>query len=414
MAEQLPSSAKIVIVGAGAIGCSIAMHLARAGERDVVVLEKNAITHGSTWHAAGLIGQYRSAQDLTQLMQASVRVYDEIQAKTPIDWHAVGSLRIASSKARLAEYEAAAPIARRYGIDFTVIDAVEAKRRFPLISIEGVEGAAFVGGDGFVDPASLTNAYASRAKSLGVRFIEGVRVIGAVVRNGRITTIETGQGTIDCATVILAPGVWARQVGRMFGIDLAVATLEHQYAVTEKHPGIVRDLPALRDPDLNFYLKPEVGGLAIGGWEPATKPAAEGDMPFSFGRELLPNQLDRLSPILEAAAFRIPMIGELGLRTIVNGPIPVSPDGEPILGPSPERTNVWLAAGFTSGIAASGGAGQVLADWIVTGKPTFPVPSLDPNRFGTLARDLDTLNARAITAYAGYYALAQLQQKPLA
>ena len=189
MAEQLPSSAKIVIVGAGAIGCSIAMHLAQAGERDVVVLEKNAITHGSTWHAAGLIGQYRSAEDLTRLMQASVKVYDEIQAETPIDWHAVGSLRIASSKARLAEYEAAEPIARQYGIDFTLIGAAEAQRRFPLMSTEGVEGAAFVGGDGFVDPASLTNAYAARAKRLGVRFIEGIRVIGAVKSDDRITEI---------------------------------------------------------------------------------------------------------------------------------------------------------------------------------------------------------------------------------
>ncbi len=414
MAEQLPSSAKIVIVGAGAIGCSIAMHLAWAGERDVVVLEKNAITHGSTWHAAGLIGQYRSAEDLTRLMQASVKVYDEIQAETPIDWHAVGSLRIASSKARLAEYVTAAPIARRYGIDFTVIDAAEAQRRFPLISIEGVEGAAFVGGDGFVDPTSLTNAYASRAKSLGVRFHENVRVIGAVENLGRITTIETDKGAIACTTVILAPGVWAREIGRMFGVDLAVAALEHQYAVTQKHPNIARDLPALRDPDLNFYLKPEVGGLAIGGWELATQPAVQGDMPFSFGRELLPNQLDRLAPILEAASRRIPIIGELGLRTIINGPIPVTPDGEPILGPALEPANVWLAAGFTSGIAASGGAGCALADWVVTGKPTFPLPSLDPTRFGAIARDLDVLNSRAIAAYAGYYALARVPQKALA
>ena len=262
MAEQLPSSAKFVIVGAGAIGCSIAMHLAQAGERDVVVLEKNAITHGSTWHAAGLIGQYRSAEDLTRLMQASVKVYDEIQAETPIDWHAVGSLRIASSKARLAEYVAAEPIARQYGIDFTIIGAAEAQRRFPLMSTEGVEGAAFVGGDGFVDPASLTNAYAASAKRLGVRFIEGVRVIGTAESRDRIATIETDRGAIACTTVILAPGVWAREVGRMFGVDLAVAALEHQYAVTEKHRDIARGLPALRDPDLNFYLKPEVGGLA--------------------------------------------------------------------------------------------------------------------------------------------------------
>lgn len=414
MAEPLPASAKIVIVGAGAIGCSIAMHLARAGERDVVVLEKNAITHGSTWHAAGLIGQYRSAEDLTRLMQASVKLYDEIQAETPIDWHAVGSLRIASSRERFAEYVAAAPIAKSYGIDFTVIDAAEAQRRFPHISTEGVEGAAFVGGDGFVDPTSLTNAYAARARALGVRFVEGVRVTGAVAKGDRITVVETDKGAIACETVVLAPGVWGREVGRMFGVDLAVAALEHQYAVTEKRADIAGSLPALRDPDLNFYLKPEVGGFAIGGWEPATQPAAQGNMPFSFCRELLPNQIDRLAPILEAATHRIPIVGELGLRTIINGPIPVTPDGEPILGPAPGRANVWLAAGFTSGIAASGGAGLVLADWITQAKPAFPVPSLDPGRFGTIAGDLGELNSRAIAAYAGYYALSNAQQKPLA
>lgn len=410
MPEQVPSHARILIVGAGALGCSIAMHLARAGERDVVVLEKAAITHGSTWHAAGLMGQYRSAEDLTRLMQASVAVLDEIQAETPIDWRQVGSLRIASSTARLAEYVAAEPIARRYGVDFEVIDAAEAKRRFPHISTAGVHGAAFVPGDGYVDPTSLTNAYAARARALGVRIVEGVTVTGASRTDRRVTALETDRGRIACETVVLAAGVWGRPAGRMLGLDVAVAALEHQYAVTEKSPAIERGLPALRDPDLNFYVKPEVGALAIGGWEPATCPVCDGDMPASFGRQLLPNQLERLAPILEAAARRIPIAGELGLRTIVNGPIPVTPDGEPILGPAPEADNVWLAAGFTSGIAASGGAGRVLADWMLRGAPTFPVPSLSPTRFGAIGRDAALLNARAIAAYAGYYALAGSQK----
>ena len=390
------------------------MQLARAGERDVVVLEKNAITHGSTWHAAGLVGQYRSAEDLTRLMQASVKVLDEIQADTPIDWHSVGSLRIASSAARLAEYKAAEPIARRYGVGFEVIDAAEARRRFPHMSTDGVTGAAFVRGDGFVDPTSLTNAYAARARAGGIRFVEGVTVTGSRRQGDRVTAVETSRGVIRCETVVLAPGVWARPVGRMFGVDLAVASLEHQYAVTEKSAAIQRDLPALRDPDLNFYLKPEVGAFAIGGWEPATSPACAGDMPSSFGRELLPSQIDRLAPILEAACRRIPSVGELGLRTIINGPIPVTPDGEPILGPAPGSSNIWLAAGFTSGIAASGGAGLVLAEWILRGRPPFPVPSLAPERFGSSALDLTALNQKAIGAYAGYYALSGPQQKPLA
>lgn len=414
MPDQLPAHARIIIVGGGALGCSIAMQLARAGVRDVLLLEKNAITHGSTWHAAGLVGQYRSAEDLTRLMQASVQVLDEIQAETPIDWHAVGSLRIASSTARLAEYRSAAPIAKRYGIGFEVIDAVEAKRRFPHISTAGVTGAAFVTGDGFVDPTSLTNAYAARARAGGVRMCEGVTVTGARRQGSRVTAIDTDRGTIACETVVLAAGVWGRPVGRMLGIDVAVAALEHQYAVTEKSGEIARGLPALRDPDLNFYLKPEVGAFAIGGWEAATVPACDGDMALSFGRELLPDQLDRLAPILEAAAGRVPIAGALGLRTIINGPIPVTPDGEPMLGPAVGADNIWLAAGFTAGIAASGGAGRILADWIVHGAPTFPVPSLDPARFGSIAGDLDALNQRAIAAYGRYYALSNTQQMPLA
>lgn len=405
MSDPLPCAHRVVIVGAGAVGCSIAWALARAGMRDVVVLEKSGITHGSTWHAAGLVGQYRSRQDLTRLMQASVALYDEMEAEEPIDWRPVGSLRIASSRERWREYQEAEPIARRYGVGFDLLTAVDARRRFPFLDLDGIAGAAFVERDGYVDPTSLTQAYARRARRLGVSICEGVTVTGVTRRGGRIIGVETSKGPVVCETVVLAPGVWARPVGRLFGLDLAVAALEHQYAVTDKRPFITRDLPALRDPDLNFYLKPEAGAFAIGGWEAAT--VAVGDMATSFGRELLPDNLDRLQPILEAATRRLPVLGELGLRRIINGPIPVTPDGEPILGPAPGVGNVWLAAGFTSGIAASGGAGRALAHWIVHGAPEYPLPSLDPGRFGDGPWPADVLNSRAIGAYSQYYALAQ-------
>jgi 4-methylaminobutanoate oxidase (formaldehyde-forming) len=193
----------------------------------------------------------------------------------------------------------------------------------------------------------------------------------------------------------------------MLGIDVAVAAIEHQYAITTKSEAIGRDLPALRDPDLNFYLKPDVGAFAIGGWERGTRPVAEGDMPFGFGQELLPDEMERLEPILANAARRIPLVETLGLRQIVNGPIPVTPDGEPILGPASGRPGVWLAVGFTSGIAASGGAGRALAHWILRGEPEFPLPSLDPRRFGSAPIALPDLNRRAVSAYAAYYALSE-------
>jgi sarcosine dehydrogenase len=401
--DALRSHARIVIVGAGALGCSIAWALAREGERDVVVLEKAAVTHGSTWHAAGLIGQYRSRRDLTSIMQESVAIYDQIEAETPIDWCPVGSLRIASSRERWREYRAAEPIARKY--------APAAKRRFPFLSTAGVEGAAFVERDGYVDPSNLTQAYASRCRNLGVGIVEGVTVTGAEMTGQRVTAVRTSDGRIACEIVVLAPGVWARPVGAMLGLDLPVAALEHQYAVTSKRNDVPRGLPAVRDPDLNFYLKPEVGGFAIGGWEPDTVPVGSGEMSFAFGRELLPDNLERLSPILAAAGRRIPVLEEMGLRQIINGPIPVTPDGEPILGPAPGLANVWLAVGFTSGIAASGGAGRALARWIVHGDPGAALPSLAPERFSGRNWSREQLDAQAIAAYASYYALAADEEK---
>jgi sarcosine dehydrogenase len=407
---SLPAAARIVIIGGGAIGCSIAMHLAEAGECDVVLIDKSGVTHGSTWHAAGLVGQYRSQEDLARLMQASVAVLNDVARETPVDWRPVGSLRIASSAGRLDELREGAARALRYGVGFCLIDADEAQARFPLLSRDGVVGAAFVEGDGYVDPASLTQAYAARARRRGVRILEEVAVTGFEASPDGGHVVRTGQGAISCRTLVLAPGVWARPLGRMLGLDLPVAAIEHQYAVTARSDEIERDLPALRDPDLNFYLKPDVGAFAIGGWEHDAQPATEGDMPFTFGRELLPDALERLEPILANAARRIPLLEELGLRRIVNGPIPVTPDGEPILGPAPGRPGVYLAVGFTSGIAASGGAGRALAHWILRGNPEFPIPSLDPRRFGTAPILLPDLNRRAVSAYAAYYALSEYRR----
>lgn len=406
MRDVLPTTAEIVIVGAGALGCAIAWQLAEHGKRDVLVIEKSGITHGSTWHAAGLVGQYRSREDLTRMMKSSVAILDKLQAETPIDWCPVGSLRIASSAARWQEFQANAPKAARYGVGFELLDPTEAKRRFPAMSLEGVVGAAFVTGDGYVDPSSLTQAYASRARRRGVGIVEGATVTSFARKGGRIFAIATDRGTVTCETVVLAPGVWARALGRLAGLDLPVAALEHQYAVTEKREEITRDLPALRDPDFNFYLKPETGSFAIGGWEADTIAVHGSQMPVSFGRELLPDCLERLQPILEAATQRVPALAEIGLRQVINGPIPVSPDGEPILGLAPGMTNVHLAIGFTSGIAASGGAGEALAKWIVDGAPPYPLPSLDPARFQGEPWADDELNARAIDAYAAYYALS--------
>ena len=347
-------------------------------------------------------------------MQASVALYNAMQAEEPIDWRPVGSLRLASSQARWEEFVEAEPAARRFGVGFSLLDAPSAKRLFPFLSVERVVGAAFVEGDGYIDPATLAQAYATRAKRRGGRILEGVPVTGTDRAGERVTAIHTSKGRVACEIAVLAPGVWARTVGRMFGLDLPVAALEHQYAVTESLKDGPRGLPVLRDPDLNFYLKPEVVGFAIGGWEPNTVPVNGGNMPDAFGQELLPENLDRLQPILETAARRTPIIETLGIRLIINGPIPVTPDGEPILGPAPELANVYLAVGFTAGIVASGGAGRALAHWIVHGEPEFPLPSLDPRRFHHRHWDVPALNSAAIRAYGNYYALSRPAKNDLA
>ncbi len=403
---DLPISAKTVVVGAGAVGVAIAWQLAERGETDIVVVEKAAITHGSTWHAAGLVGQFRTREDLARLMRASVELIEDIQAETPVDWRPVGSLRIASSPARLDELVAGSETAKRYGVAYHLIDAAEAQRRFPLLSTEGITGAAWVPGDGYVDPSSLTLAMAARARRNGVQIVEGVEVTGFEHAGGHISGVIHERGTIRCTRVVLAAGVWARALGRRLGMNLPAAALEHQYAITEKHVLVPRDLPALRDPDLNFYLKPDVGALAIGGWEDRTPDVHASLMPASFGRSLLPADLDRISPLLEAASRRIPLLAEVGIKTVINGPIPVSPDGEPILGPAPGFDNLHLAIAFTSGIAASAGAGRALAEWIVDGRPSLPLPSLAPERFDMHMADADLYRA-AERAYATYYALSR-------
>ncbi len=407
MSESIPTHAEIVVIGAGAIGAAIAWQLAAAGQRDVVVLEKSGITHGSTWHAAGLVGQFRTREDLTRVMQASVALFDAIEAETPVDWRRVGSLRLASSRARWNELQDGHRQARQFGVDYQLVDPAEAARRFPQLSLDGVEGAAWIPDDGYIDPTSVTMAYAARARKYGVHIREGVTVTAIAKTSGDGWSVKTTHGAITCATLVIAAGVWARTVGRMLGQTFPVAALEHQYAITEKHASIARDLPALRDPDLNFYLKPDAGAFAIGGWELATLPVHGSLMPNEFGQELLAANVDRLQPILEAAIRRIPLIETLGLKRIINGPIPVTPDGEPLLGPAPGLPGLYLAIGFTSGIAASAGAGQALARWIIDGQPEFALPSLDPRRFGTAPLTIEEVNRRAIAAYATYYALTR-------
>jgi len=403
---SIPAHARIVIVGGGAVGCSIAYHLARRGIADVLLIERRRLTSGCTWHAAGLVGQLRSKSNLTRLMQASAALYARIGEETGQDvgWHGTGSLRLAASANRWLELERSSTLAKAIGFEMHLLSPREAQEMFPLIDLDGVVGAAFVPSDGYVDPYGLTQAYAKGARAGGARIVEGVSVTGVVRERGRIAALETTGGRIACESVVNAAGLWARQFGELAGVALPVTVVEHQYVVTEKTSRIPAGLPSLRDPDLNFYLKPEPGAFAIGGWEEGTvQPCGDGRLPMDFAEQLFPENLERLERFMLPAARRLPILAELGMRTIINGPIPVSADGEPILGPHPECDNLFLACGFTAGIAGSGGAGKVLADWIVDGDPGMDLWPFDVRRFSAHQANASYLREVGIETYAAYY-----------
>ncbi|MCB2124066.1 MAG: GcvT family protein, partial [Rhodobacteraceae bacterium] len=398
--------ARIVIIGAGAIGTAIAYHLARQGERDVLVLEKAQVTHGSTWHAAGLVGQLRGKRALTRLMQNSVAVFDRLGAESGMatDWKKVGSLRLAASEARWSEIRRSVQLAKSFGFEAHLVSPDEAKRMFPHIEKTGVVGAAWIPTDGYIDPYAVTMAFAASARRAGVRIEEGVTVSGIPVKGRRALGVVTDHGTVSADIVVNAAGYWARRVGAMAGVAVAAGVVEHQYFVTEKGLDIADDLTTLRDPDHNFYLKPDVGGsFAIGGWEEGTRTLWNQWPPFDFARELFPANMERLELFALPAAERLPILNEIGIRTVINGPIPVSADGEPIMGLAPELDNFYLACGFTAGIAASGGAGEAMANWIVNGDPGLDLWPFDARRFGAPHARASWLSARAQEAYAAYY-----------
>jgi sarcosine dehydrogenase len=404
----VPGTTRIVIIGGGVIGCSIAYHLARRGVRDVVLLERLQLTHGATWHAAGLVGQLRSSSNLTRLMRYGAELYGTLESQTgqATGWHRSGSLRLASSAARWQELQRSATMAKGFGFHVELIGPREARELFPLLEAAGVVGAAWIEGDGYVDPASLTSAYAAGARQGGVTLLQGVRVSGLRTQRRRVTTVVTDAGEMQTECVINAAGMWGGEIAAMVGTRVPACAVEHQYLVTDKTDRIPAGLPSLRDPDGNFYVKPEPGALAVGGWESNTRPWGASGIRHDFGPELLQPDFDRFAPLAEAAAARIPVLGDVGIRQMINGPIPITADGEPVIGLSPDLDNFYLCCGFTSGIAASGGAGWVMANWVVDGDPGLDLWPFDVRRFGTPHSVKQFMYERAVESYGRYYHIA--------
>ncbi len=397
--------AEIVIIGGGIIGCSIAYHLTRMGKRDVLVVEKSGITHGATWHAAGLVGQLRTSRNVTRMLQRSVELYDRLEQETgqAIDWKKVGSLRLACSEERLLEIRRAATMARSFGLAMEIIGPKEAQGLFPLMSTEGVLAAAYLPSDGYVDPASVAQALAKGARMGGARILEGRRVTGIAVEGRRARHLRTDQGDIACEVLVNAAGMWGREIGRMSGCRVPALALEHQYLVTDPIPDMPQGMPTLRDPDLLVYYKPEVRGLAVGGYEPDTRPFGERGVPAGFARELLASNFDRFEQLAVLAARRTPILEKVGVRQLINGPIPYSADSDFIMGKAPELDNCYVAAGFLYGIAAGGGAGRMMAEWIVEGAPGLDLWPLDVRRFAFHHNTRHFMYPRAVELYGHHY-----------
>jgi len=408
-ATRLPSSAKVVIVGGGIVGSSVAYHLGAMGLTEVLLVERGKLTSGSTWHAAGLVGQLRSSANITQLLGYSVALYDRLEAETgqATGWKRNGGLRLACNAERWTEVKRQATTARSFGLEMQLLSAKEAQDLWPLMQVDDVVGAAFLPTDGQASPSDIAAALAKGARTKGVTIREGVAITGVEVENGAVRAVVTSAGRVACEKLVICAGQWSRAVGRIAGVNVPLTAIQHQYIVTEAVPGVTPGLPTLRDPDRLTYWKEEVGGLVMGGYEPNPKPWLADLLPEDFAFQLLQPDWDHFEPIMEQALGRVPALRDVGVRQMINGPESFTPDGNFILGEAPEVRNVFVGAGFNAfGIASGGGAGMALAEWVVNGAPPFDLWPADIRRFGRGHLDPDWVRSRTLEAYSKHYTMA--------
>jgi 4-methylaminobutanoate oxidase (formaldehyde-forming) len=400
--------ARVLIIGGGIVGCSTAYHLAKMGWKDIVLLEKGELTSGSTWHAAGLVGQLRSSRSITRMLKYSVELYDRLEAETGQNtgWKRVGGLRVASSKDRMFELRKAATTAKSFGLEMQLLTPKEAVDLFPLMSIDGIVGGAFLPTDGSAEPSGVAMALAKGARNNGVKIIRNLRVTGIIVNEGRVKSVQTDQGDWEADVVVNCAGLWAREIGRMAGVNVPLVAMQHQYIVSEKIAGTPSDLPTMRDPDNLVYYKEEAGGLVMGGYEPNPIPWNVGGIPKEWGQELIAPNFEHFEPISQLALKRTPILGTVGVKKLINGPEAFTPDGTFIMGQSPEVENFYVAAGFNAhGIAAGGGAGKMMAEWIIHGEPSLDLWAVDIRRFGPHHRSLKYVVERTSELYGKHYTM---------
>jgi 4-methylaminobutanoate oxidase (formaldehyde-forming) len=382
----LPTHARVVIVGGGIIGCSVAYHLAKLGWRDVVLLERKQLTSGTTWHAAGLIAQLRATANMTRLAKYSQELYGSLESETGMatGFKRVGSITVALTEERKEEIFRSAGMARAFGVEIEEISPSEVKARYPHLNCDDVKAGVYLAKDGQGDPGNIARALAKGARQNGAQVIENTLVTGMNRTGRRVTSVDWAQGdatgTIACDMIVNCAGMWGHQVGRMAGINVPLHACEHFYIVTEPIPGLTQ-MPVLRVPDECAYYKEDAGKYLLGAFEPVSKPWGMNGIPADFEFDQLPEDFDHFEPILEAAVNRMTMLAEAGIHTFFNGPESFTPDDAYHLGLAPQMDNVWVAAGFNSiGIQSAGGAGMALSQWMDGGEKPFDLGDVDISR----------------------------------
>ena len=406
---DLPTTARAVIIGGGIIGCSVAYHLGKLGWTDTVLLERKKLTSGTTFHAAGLVGQLRTSANITQLLGYSVDLYKRLEVETGLQtgWKMNGGLRLACNAERWTEVKRQATTAHSFGLEMHLLTPKEAQDLWPLMTIEDLVGAAYLPTDGQANPSDITQSLARGARMSGVKILEDTPVTRILIEDGRVKGVETPEGTIECEKVVLCAGQWTRTLAATVGVNVPLISVEHQYMVTEAIPGITSTLPTLRDPDRLTYWKEEVGGLVWGGYEPNPKPWAQNGIPEGFHFELLTSDYDHYGQFMENAIARVPALETAGVKQLINGPESFTPDGNFILGEAPEQPGIFIGAGFNAfGIASGGGAGMALAEWVVKGEAPYDLWPVDIRRFGGAHKSEGWVRARTLEAYGKHYTIA--------
>ncbi|HET9823593.1 MAG TPA: FAD-dependent oxidoreductase [Burkholderiaceae bacterium] len=413
-AGALPAQARVVIVGGGIAGCSVAYHLAALGITDVLLLEQGKLTSGTTWHAAGLVGQMRPNRNMTRMSRYGIELYSRLEAETGLatGWKQCGSVNVARTPERMQVLRRQAALARSFGVEVHVISPKEAGDLYPVMRTDDLQGALWIPGDGKANPADLTMSLAKGARLKGVRIAEGVEVTGVLAERGRVTGVQTAQGEVRCETIVNCAGQWARQFGVLAGVNVPLYSAEHFYLVTDRIEGVHPMLPVMRDPDGFIYYKEEVGGLVMGGFEPEAKPWKVDPIPADFAFQLLPEDWDHFEILMTNAIHRTPCLETAPIKMLLNGPESFTPDGNFMIGEAPGLAGYFVCAGFNSaGIANSGGAGQLVAQWIADGEAPCDLWDVDLRRFGPFTANRRQLAERTGETLGLHYAMRWPRQE---